>query len=98
VFAMLYRGDLRLLLSAPGTHPGGHALPDGTLPAPGGWNRILIQGADLDGKVEALRSAHVHYRVHHPSGAAVRQVWLEDPSGNPIELSEPASVYHERPR
>ncbi len=48
VFAMLYRGDLRLLLNVPGTHPSGHALPDGTLPTPGGWNRMLIQVADLD--------------------------------------------------
>jgi catechol 2,3-dioxygenase-like lactoylglutathione lyase family enzyme len=98
VFAMLYRGDLRLLLSVPGTHPGGHALADGTLPIPGGWNRILIQVADLDETVEALRRAGVHFRDDQPSGVAVRQVLLEDPSGNPIELFEPASGYHERTR
>jgi catechol 2,3-dioxygenase-like lactoylglutathione lyase family enzyme len=98
VFAMLYRGDLRLLLSVPGTHPGGHALPDGTLPAPGGWNRMLIQVADLDATVESLRRAGVHFRADQPSGVAVRQVLLEDPSGNPIELFEPASGYHERAR
>ena len=98
VFAMLYRGDLRLLLSVPGTHPGGHTLPDGTLPTPGGWNRILIQVADLDATVESLRRAGVHFRDDQPSGVAVRQVLLEDPSGNPIELFEPASGYHERSR
>jgi catechol 2,3-dioxygenase-like lactoylglutathione lyase family enzyme len=96
LFAMLYRGDLRLLLNVPGSHPGGHSLPDGTLPTPGGWNRILIQVADLDAAMEALRRAGVHFRDDRPSGAAVRQVLLEDPSGNPIELFEPASGYHER--
>ncbi len=60
VFAMLYRDDLRLLLNVPGPHPGGHALADGTLPTPGGWNRILIQVADLDATVEALRRAGIH--------------------------------------
>jgi len=98
VFAMLYRGDLRLLLSVPGTHPGGHALSDGTLPAPGGWNRMLIQVADLDATIESLRRAGVHFRDDRPSGAGVRQVLLEDPSGNPIELFEPARGYHERAR
>ena len=98
VFAMLYRGDLRLLLSVPGPHPGGHALSDGTLPTPGGWNRILIQVADLDSTIESLRRAGVHFLDDQPSGVAVRQVLLEDPSGNPIELFEPAGGYHERPR
>jgi catechol 2,3-dioxygenase-like lactoylglutathione lyase family enzyme len=98
VFAMLYRDDLRLLLSVPGTHPGGHALPDGTLPTPGGWNRILIQVADLDATIDSLRRAGVHFRDDQPSGVAVRQVLLEDPSGNPIELFEPARGYHERAR
>ena len=98
VFAMLYRGDLRLLLSVPGNHPGGHALTDGTIPSPGGWNRILIQVTDLDATVEALRRAGVHFLDDRPSGVAVRQVLVEDPSGNPIELFEPATGYHERAR
>jgi catechol 2,3-dioxygenase-like lactoylglutathione lyase family enzyme len=98
VFAMLYRGDLRLLLSVPGTHPGGHALPDGTLPTPGGWNRVLIQVADLDVTVESLRRASVRFRDDRPAGVGVRQVLLEDPSGNPIELFEPAGGYHDRAR
>jgi catechol 2,3-dioxygenase-like lactoylglutathione lyase family enzyme len=98
VFSMLYRGDLRLLLSVPGLHQGGHALPDGTLPAPGGWNRILLQVADLDAVVEGLRRAGVRFVDDEPRGIAVRQVLLEDPSGNPIELFEPGIGYHERSR
>ena len=95
-FSMLYRGDLRLLLSVPGHHAGGHALADGSLPEPGGWNRILIQVTDLDATMESLRGAGVQFLDAVPSGVAVRQVLLEDPSGNPIELFEPASGYHER--
>jgi catechol 2,3-dioxygenase-like lactoylglutathione lyase family enzyme len=98
VFAMLYRGDLRLLLSVPGNHPGGHVLPDGTLPTPGGWNRILIQVDDLDATIEALRQAGAHFLDEQPRGFAVRQALLADPSGNPIELFEPARGYHERAR
>jgi catechol 2,3-dioxygenase-like lactoylglutathione lyase family enzyme len=98
VFAMLQRDDLRLLLNVPGTHPGGHALPDGTLPTPGGWNRMLIQVDDLDATIESLRRAGVQFRDDRPSGVAVRQVLLEDPSGNPIELFEPALGYRERMR
>jgi catechol 2,3-dioxygenase-like lactoylglutathione lyase family enzyme len=91
-FAMLYRGELRLLLSAPGSH----VLPDGTQPAPGGWNRILIQTDDLDTAVDSLRRGGVHFLQDTPTGVAVRQVLLEDPSGNPIELFEPAAGYHTR--
>jgi catechol 2,3-dioxygenase-like lactoylglutathione lyase family enzyme len=98
LFAMLYRDDLRLLLNVPGTHPGGHALPDGTLPTPGGWNRLLIQVGDLDATIDSLREAGVHFRDDRPSGVGVRQVLLDDPSGNPIELFEPAPGYHERAR
>jgi catechol 2,3-dioxygenase-like lactoylglutathione lyase family enzyme len=92
-FAMLYRGQLRLLLSVPGDL---HALPDGTLPTPGGWNRISLQVADLDATVEALRGRGARFRNAVASGVAVRQVLLEDPSGNPIELFEPRAGYHER--
>jgi catechol 2,3-dioxygenase-like lactoylglutathione lyase family enzyme len=97
-FAMLYRGDLRLLLSVPGPHPGGHALTDGTLPEPGGWNRILIQVDDLDTTVQSLLDAGVRFFETVPGGGGVRQVLLEDPSGNPIELFEPAAGYYERRR
>jgi len=98
VFAMLYRGDLRLLLSVPGAHQGGHTLSDGSVPAPGGWNRILIQVENLDATLEALHRAGVHFLDEQPSGVTVRQVLLADPSGNPIELFEPARGYHERTR
>jgi catechol 2,3-dioxygenase-like lactoylglutathione lyase family enzyme len=98
VFSMLYRGDLRLLLSVPGRHQGGHALPDGTIPSPGGWNRILIQVSDLDTIVDGLQRAGVRFLDAVPHGVAVRQVTLEDPSGNPIELFEPSAGYHERTR
>ena len=93
VFAMLYRGDLRLLLSVPGES---HALPDGTLPAPGGWNRISLQVPDLDAAVKALRARGARFRNVVAGGVAVRQVLLEDPAGNLIELFEPAAGYHER--
>jgi catechol 2,3-dioxygenase-like lactoylglutathione lyase family enzyme len=96
VFSMLYRGDLRLLLSVPGAHQGGHALPDGTVPVPGGWNRILIQVADLDALIEDLRRGGVHFLDDVPHGVGVRQVILQDPSGNPIELFEPGVGYYER--
>ncbi len=92
-FAMLYHGDLRLLLSVPS---GAHALPDGTLPDPGGWNRILIQVPDLEATVEVLRGRGVRFRHEVVTGVAVRQALLEDPSGNPVELFEPLAAYHER--
>jgi catechol 2,3-dioxygenase-like lactoylglutathione lyase family enzyme len=92
--AMLYRGDLRLLLSA----PSGHVLTDGSQPTPGGWNRILIRVDDLDITVLRLREAGVRFVDDVPRGVAVRQVLLEDPSGNPVELFEPAAGYHERER
>ncbi len=95
MFAMLYRGDLRLLLSVPG---GAHALPDGTLPEPGGWNRIALQVDDLAGVVNSLSEDAVHFRTDIVTGVGVRQVLLEDPSGNLVELFEPIAGYHERPR
>ncbi len=92
-FAMLYHGGLRLLLSVPGS---AHALPGGTLPGPGGWNRILIQVPDLGAAVEALRARGVRFRHGIVTGIGVRQALLEDPSGNPVELFEPLAGYHER--
>ena len=73
-FAMLARGDLRLLLSVPGGGPGGgQAMPDGTLPTPGGWNRFSIEVADLAGTVDRLRGAGVHLRTElSPAWAADR--------------------------
>jgi catechol 2,3-dioxygenase-like lactoylglutathione lyase family enzyme len=95
MFAMLYRGDLRLLLSVPG---GGHVLPDGTLPEPGGWNRMALQVEDLPGIVEVLRDGDARLRTDIVTGVAARQILIEDPSGNLVELFEPTVGYHERPR
>jgi catechol 2,3-dioxygenase-like lactoylglutathione lyase family enzyme len=91
-FAMLYRGDLRLLLSTPASH----AQVDGTMPEPGGWNRISLRIQDLDRVVEALRQQGVPFRSDPATGVGVRLAVIEDPAGNPIELFEPQSAYHER--
>jgi catechol 2,3-dioxygenase-like lactoylglutathione lyase family enzyme len=89
-FAMLSRDDLRLVLSAPsGAGGGGQAMPDGTLPAPGGWNRFMLETPDLATDIEALRSAGVRFRNDIVTGVGGKQVLVEDPSGNPIELFEP---------
>jgi catechol 2,3-dioxygenase-like lactoylglutathione lyase family enzyme len=89
-FAMLSRADLRLVLSAPGGGPGGgQAMPDGTLPSPGGWNRFMIEVTDLDALVQTLRQQGARFRNDIVSGVGGRQILLEDPSGNPVELFEP---------
>lgn len=89
-FAMLSRGDLRLVLSAPGGGPGGgQAMPDGTLPQPGGWNRFAIEVAELDSVVGKLRAQGIHFRGDIVTGVGGKQVIAEDPSGNPVELFEP---------
>jgi catechol 2,3-dioxygenase-like lactoylglutathione lyase family enzyme len=89
-FAMLSRGDLRLVLSAPGGGPGGgQAMPDGTLPTPGGWNRFSVEVTDLAGAVERMRSAGVKFRNDIVTGVGGKQILAEDPSGNPVELFEP---------
>jgi len=90
-FAMLSRGDLRLALSAPGGGPGGggQAMPDGSMPAPGGWNRFQLEVTDLAGTVDALRSAGARFRSEIIEGVGGNQILVEDPSGNPVELFEP---------
>ena len=95
-FAMLYRGDLRLLLSVPGLPGAGRALPDGSLPAPGGWNRIALQVTDLAATVAELRDAGTRFRGEIAAGVGVRQILLQDPSGNLVELFEPGAGYRER--
>jgi catechol 2,3-dioxygenase-like lactoylglutathione lyase family enzyme len=89
-FAMLSRGDMRLVLSAPGGGPGGGAaMPDGTLPEPGGWNRFQLEVTDLEESVARLRDAGAHFRNDIISGRGGKQILVEDPSGNPVELFEP---------
>lgn len=89
-FAMLSRGALRLVLSAPGGGPGGgQAMPDGTLPQPGGWNRFSIEVDDLEGVVQKLRQAGVRFRNAIVTGVGGNQILVEDPSGNPVELFQP---------
>lgn len=89
-FAMLRRGELRFVLSAPGGGPGGGAaMPDGSVPAPGGWNRIQIEVEDLDATVARLRGAGARFRNEIVEGVGGRQVIVEDPAGNPIELFQP---------
>ena len=89
-FAILSRDELRLLLSAP-SGPGGASqpMPDGRKPEPGGWNRIQLESDDLDGLVENLRGAGARFRNDIVSGIGGKQILLDDPAGNPIELFEP---------
>jgi catechol 2,3-dioxygenase-like lactoylglutathione lyase family enzyme len=89
-FATLSRGDLTLYLNAPGVGGGGRAMPDGTLPAPGGWNRFQLVVDDLAALVHELQAAGCPFRSEIVSGSGGRQILLDDPSGNPVELFEPA--------
>lgn len=89
-FAMLARDDLRLTLSKPGGGPGGgQAMPDGTVPQPGGWNRISLEVSDVEADAVRLRQAGVHLRNEVVTGVGGKQVLVDDPSGNPVELFEP---------
>jgi len=89
-FAILSHGELRLLLSAL-TGPGGAAqpMPDGRKPEPGGWNRIQLEVDDLASKVETLRKSGARFRNDIVTGFGGKQILLDDPAGNPIELFEP---------
>ena len=89
-FTRIARGDLRLLLSTP-AGPGGaaQAMPDGRVPEPGGWNRIQLEVDDLAGAVDRLRSAGARFRNEIVVGRGGKQILVDDPSGNPIELFEP---------
>jgi len=90
MFAMLNRGDLRLVLSVPGAPAGGgQAMPDGTLPQPGGWNRFAVEVPDLDATVAELRRDGIRFRNDVVTGVGGKQIIAEDPSGNPVELFEP---------
>lgn len=89
-FAMLERGELRLVLSKPNPSAGGgQPMPDGTEQQPGGWNRFTIEVTDLAATVDRLRKAGARFRNEIVTGVGGKQIMLEDPSGNPIELFEP---------
>ncbi|MEZ4653001.1 MAG: VOC family protein [Candidatus Eisenbacteria bacterium] len=89
-FAIVQRDDLAIWLSGPGTSAA-KPLPDGSKPVPGGWNRLVIEVSDLDATLEALRAKNAHLRSEPISGPGGRQVLVDDPSGNPIEIFESGS-------
>jgi catechol 2,3-dioxygenase-like lactoylglutathione lyase family enzyme len=90
-FAVLSRGDLRLMVNAPGGGGGAaQPMPDGRVPEPGGWNRIQLEVDDLEDEVDALRTSGARFRNEIVTGRGGKQILLDDPSGNPIELFEPA--------
>ena len=89
-FAMLSHGDLRLVLSAPGGGPGGgQAMPDGTTPRPGGWNRFQLEVDDIETTVARLREHGARFRNEIVTGVGGKQILVEDPAGNPVELFQP---------
>jgi glyoxylase I family protein len=88
-FAQVSVGNLKLILSGPGAS-GSRAMPDGRQQAPGGWNRIILQVDDLPARIETLKKSGLHFRNEMEVGPGGKQIQLEDPDGNPIELFEPA--------
>jgi len=91
-FAIIERDNLQVVLSPPhGPGGGSQAMPDGTRPAPGGWNRIIVKTEHLDSDIATLRKAGVRFRNDVTSGPGGRQILVEDPSGNLVELFEPAA-------
>ena len=82
--------NLKLILSGPGAS-GSRQMPDGRQQEPGGWNRIVLQVADLPAHIERLKNAGLHFRNQMEVGPGGKQIQLEDPDGNPIELLEPAA-------
>jgi catechol 2,3-dioxygenase-like lactoylglutathione lyase family enzyme len=89
-FAEVIRGRLRLLLSGP-TSSAGRPMPDGRTPAPGGWNRIHLIVDDIAAEVERLRGAGLTFRNDIVTGPGGQQILVDDPSGNPVELFQPAA-------
>ena len=89
-FAMVSNGDLRLLLSGPGSS-GSRQMPDGRSQEPGGWNRIVIEVKDISSAIVPLKNARLHFRNEIEKGQGGSQIQIEDPDGNPIEIFQPAS-------
>jgi catechol 2,3-dioxygenase-like lactoylglutathione lyase family enzyme len=88
-FARLSRGDLQLLLNRPGAGGAGQAMPAGQHPIPGGWNRIQIEVEDLEATVEKLKGEGARFRNDIVTGNGGKQILVEDPSGNAVELFQP---------
>ena len=88
-FGQVSVGNLKLVLSGPGAS-GSRAMPDGKQQEPGGWNRIMLEVSDLPALIEKLKKAGLHFRNEMESGPGGKQIQIEDPDGNPIELFEPA--------
>jgi glyoxylase I family protein len=88
-FAQVSAGNLKLILSGPGAS-GSRPMPDGRQQEPGGWNRIILQVDDLPARIESLKKGGLHFRNEMEVGPGGKQIQLEDPDGNPIELFEPA--------
>jgi glyoxylase I family protein len=89
-FAQVSIGNLKLILSGPGAS-GSRPMPDGHHQGPGGWNRVVLEVNDLPARIEALNKAGLHFRNQMEVGPGGKQILLDDPDGNPIELFEPAS-------
>ena len=90
-FAILERDNVQLVLSPPkGPGGGSQPMPDGRRPEPGGWNRIIVRSSNLEGDIDTLKKAGTRFRNEIVAGPGGRQILLEDPSGNPVELFEPA--------
>src|SRR5215216_2467644 len=88
-FAQVSVGNLKLILSGPGAS-GSRPMPDGRQQEPGGWNRVILQVTDLPARIETLKKAGLRFRNEMEVGPGGKQIQLEDPDGNPIELFEPA--------
>jgi len=89
-FGQVSGANFKLILSGPGAS-GSRPMPDGRLQEPGGWNRIILEVKDLPTRIEELKKAGVHFRNEMETGPGGKQIQLEDPDGNPIELFEPGS-------
>lgn len=88
-FAEVSAGELKLILSGPGAS-GSRPMPDGQAQAPGGWNRVVLETADLPARIEDLKKAGIRFRNQLEAGPGGKQIQVEDPDGNPLELFEPA--------
>ena len=88
-FAKLSKGELNLYLNKPGAGGAGQSMPDGTVPAPGGWNRIQLEVDNLEDLIASLKTKKAHFRNELVTGVGGKQILLQDPSGNLVELFEP---------